>query len=446
MNSFDYWQWRQQQLSPQQQYPQPPGPNDWTNNIQPDGSIAGAQVTATPRPTPVQQAAGAVGQVGGLGAGSAVGSQLGGMLSGAPPAVVPPSTVSSGIPGATSGYPATEALLQGGSQAGIAQGMSAAAPTTGSGWLGATGAPTGALGSAGAIAAGGLTGYQQAQGIKDVAQGNKLSVGEQATLALPTFGASFLYNPVRQYFTSGKDKAQHDRDSWRSDLVEARFLNPDFTYTDGDVTFDWGKDGNARLPNSGKDPLTGQDWRHYYDVDWSKDSAGGIVAAANPLAAVFAGGDKKRTRDIAGYITNTAMAGGDPIKVIQGMIAKAGMDHDKLYGAIHLMSKSQGGSLDDSVADAYKNGLDQLYGVGHYEGQGSKLGTPDIQPGQKQGQQTAKPSNPPAGSPQQPTAKSSPFVGSPNYTPKPGYGTRVSPGVYKDAKGQTYLSKDGKLK
>ena len=303
-----------------------------------------------------------------------------------------------------------------------------------------------ALGAAG-LAAGAATGAAQIGGIKNIADSQKMSVPQAAALALPTFGASLLYNPIHNLFSSSKDKDQHSRDGVREKLVEVGFLNPDYSLTlpDGSA-FDFGKDGNARLPNEGVDPLTGEPWRHYYDVDWSKEgkNIGGVVAAVNPLAAAFANGDKKLTRDLAGYLTNAATQGGDPIQNIMSFVEKAGMDHDKLYGAIHLMSKSQGGSLDDGTADAYKNGLDQLYGVGAYKGKGSQLGAPPNRPGDKEPASNPV-SNPPAGSPQQPTARTSPFVGS-ALNARPGMGVRQSPGVYLDPRtGKNFNSKDGKL-
>lgn len=392
--SYDpFYQQLLEQLK-QQGWKAPPGPNDWVNNIQPDGSLAGAQVTATPPGygTPKPPGLGQqVAQTGGQVTGAALGQQAASWLSGSAPSLSAPGAVSSGSTaavGSGSGYPMTEALLQGGSQEGIAQGMSAA-PTQAS-WF-ASIAPmlqwAGVAGIGAYTAKTGLDAWKNSQ----YSAGNPMTGLKEGIKAagplnfVPVLGQlPWIAGALGAQFGSGKDKDQHMRDQVREELVKTGFLNPDFTLDLGNgETLDFGKDGNARLPNEGADPLTGQDWRHYYDVDWSKEGAGGIVAAVNPLAAAFARGDKKLTRDFAGYLTNAAMKSDNPLEAIQGFIEKAGMDHDKIYGLIHLMSKSQGGNLDDSLADAYKNGLDQLYGVGAYEGKGGQFGNPDIRPGEK---------------------------------------------------------------
>lgn len=114
---------------------------------------------------------------------------------------------------------------------------------------------------------------------------------------------------------------------------------------------------------------------HGYDVDFDQEGVGGIVAAVNPLAGLLAGGNDKLTKDIAGYLTRAATASGDPMKNIMAMYQKLGLGHDQIYGAIHMMSEE--GKLDKEKADAYKNGLDELYGVGAYEGRGPRFGDPN---------------------------------------------------------------------
>lgn len=425
----------QQNLGPKQ----PPGPNDWTNNVRPNGTLAGAQVTPQPpgygQPRPAQAVNPAVT--------GAIASQI----SGNTPSMTAPWEASSGLTAPGSGYPATEAALQGGDAAlstPLVGGSSPVPPTT---WFSSIGPylQGAAVLGIGAYTAGkGLEALKNSEfSSKNPLTGLKEGIDAAGPLnAVPVLGQlPWIAGALGAMFGSGKDKDQHMRDQVREELKSTGFLNPDFTLTlPNGESFDWGKDGNARLPNEGIDPLTGKDWRHYYDVDWSKEKAGGVVAAANPLAAAFARGDKKLTRDFAGYIANSAMASGDPLKGIHGFIEKAGLDHDKLYGVIHLMSEGQGGDLDDDLADAYKNGLDQLYGVGAYKGKGSQLGTPDIKPGEQR-----KESEVPTFLTQQ--TKRSPFLSSPLNTPAPGMlgKQRVSPGVWKDEKGQ-YFSKTGARK
>ena len=412
------------------------------------------------QPPPASQQIGQfTGQVGGTAAGSAAANQISGLFS-APPPIVDPATVSTSASGssaasaASSGYPMTEAVLQGGDVA-TATTPGTTAPT----WF-ASIAP--ALQWAGVLGIGAYTGMAGLDAYKEGEHkgwGGGLKEGIESAGALnavPVLGqVPWLAGAISGGLGGKKHKDQYARDAIRGELVKTNFLNPDFTFTlPNGSTFDFGKDGNATLQNEGVNPLSGKSDRGYYDVDWSKPDVGGIVAAVNPLAAAFARGDKKLTEHFAGYLTNAALSGGDPRENIGFMIQKAGLDHDKLYGLVHLLSKSQGGELDDKIADAYKNGLDQLYGVGAYKGKGGQFGTPDIKPGDAihTTDQSVKPvdvktpqvTNPPDGSAQQPTDRNggrrSPFIGSAlnaRFGPQ-----RISPGIWQDEKG-TYKSKTG---
>lgn len=83
----------------------------------------------------------------------------------------------------------------------------------GQGWLGG-----GGLGMAAAIPAGAFTGYQQATGIADALKGDDMSFMQEAALALPTFGASFLVDPVKDMFGWG------DQDMWKTEGNRLREL------------------------------------------------------------------------------------------------------------------------------------------------------------------------------------------------------------------------------
>ena len=273
-----------------------------------------------------------------------------------------------------------------------------------------------------------------------------MSLTEQAALALPTFGLSFAYNPLRKMFGSRKGQEQLDRDAVRKMLKEKGFIDNDY---------------NIDLPNGQKFNIGKDGGEPWYNVDFSQPGIGGLVAAVQPLAAFITGGNKKLTNDFAGYLTNAAHSGGDPMENVMAMYQKTGMGHDQIYGAIHLMSQpgphGEKPVLDQATADAYKNGLDQLYGVGAYEGQGPKFGTPpasatppkmpnSMVTGTKPVQGSGVSATPPqgsAGGAQQPTNKpQSPFVGSGLNRTSPGGPMRISPGVWSDSKGQ-YLSKTG---
>jgi len=64
--------------------------------------------------------------------------------------------------------------------------------------------------SAGGIAAGAATGAEQGLGVANFAQGKPLNIGQQAALALPTFGLSFLANPIENALGIGHSQTIYD--------------------------------------------------------------------------------------------------------------------------------------------------------------------------------------------------------------------------------------------
>ena len=219
----------------------------------------------------------------------------------------------------------------------------AATPVAGMGLTG--GAFGSALGLAG-LGAGAYLGYQGIKGIGNAINGEDLDLQQQAALALPTFGLSFLSNE----FGSGKDKDQLARDAVRAQMKETGFLGPDdynITLPDGTV-FDIGKDGDNKL----------------YNVDFSQAGVDGVVRAVDPLAAIMTGGDAKLSRDYAGYFTNASMGGADPLANARALYEKAGLDHSSAYGNVWNLYNA--GKLDAARRDGYLDSLDQAFGVGAY--------------------------------------------------------------------------------
>lgn len=224
--------------------------------------------------------------------------------------------------------------------------MEAAAP----GWLGAGGT----LATAGGIAAGAATGYEQLKGVSSALQGDDLSFTEQAALALPTFGASFLVNPINKMFGSSKGKEQLSRDEVRKMLKERGIIDDKYRIQNADgSTFDIGKDGGEPL----------------YNLDLTDPNKVAMIPAADALTAILTGGNKKLTSDFTGYFVNAATSSGDPAQNLMSYYQKLGLDHDTAYGMIHEMSQpDENGKakLDKETVDAYKNSLDSFFGVGAY--------------------------------------------------------------------------------
>lgn len=147
------------------------------------------------------------------GTGDAVSGMFG--MGGSPAAAVPTANAAAAAPTAagTMGTSAASAAPYGvmtdagGSAIGTMAGESAAGAVpaaTGQGLFGMSGVSP-LMGAAG-LAAGAYTGYQSLQGIKNIASGEDMDWQQQAALALPTFGLSLAYNPVKKLL---------DKDEWK---------------------------------------------------------------------------------------------------------------------------------------------------------------------------------------------------------------------------------------
>jgi hypothetical protein len=73
-------------------------------------------------------------------------------------------------------------------------------------------------------------------------------------------------------------------------------------------------------------------------------------------------GKNKQFTDMTGLYANLSKKGVSP----QSLTEAYGLDHDKLYGAVHLAQ--QKGEISQEFGDALKNGLDESFGVGAYAG------------------------------------------------------------------------------
>lgn len=225
----------------------------------------------------------------------------------------------------------------------VSQGGAGAVYGTGSPSMFAAGGPV--LQGAG-IAAGAGTGYLQGSGVYNAAQNKDMSLAEQTALALPTFGLSYAFNPIKHALGGKKDQDQQRRDHIRDNLIQAGISDDAYNINGVDI----GKDGGFLLENG----------LHPYDVDFNKEGAGQTVANINPLAAIMAAEDGKGTSDAAGLLFNSI---GDDREKLLAAYDKVG-GHDGAYATINQMAAD--GILPRETADAYLNGLDQLFGVGAY--------------------------------------------------------------------------------
>jgi hypothetical protein len=161
-------------------------------------------------------------------------------------------------------------------------------------------------------------------------------------------------------FGTTKNADQVYRDRVRKDLQKSEFLDRDnkndytFTFADGS-TFDFGKDGNAKLVNS-----DGKGERKYREIDFSNSLAQTGLNATNGLAhLVTAGVDwKKGTNiDYAGYFTNAVTEGAKDEATIKArakeLYTRAGFDTiEKADAAFDAMAKAE--RISSKTAEVFK--------------------------------------------------------------------------------------------
>ena len=241
----------------------------------------------------------------------------------------------------------------------------------------------GAFLPAAGIAAGAATGYAQATGIKDLATGNKMDWKEAAALALPTFGLSLLGPFVghSKNYTDGKTREKM--------LNKLGGLNaPTAAGTNYTVTPEQFR----------KDPNT-------YKYDQAAPSMAEDIGAGQAIAFSLTGkkpGDKG-FNDMTGLFANAHKNGVDA----QTLASQYGQNYNTIRASI------ESGDISRQIKDSLLNGLDQSFHVNAWAN-------------------GAKPNAviPAAGA--QGGAAAGTAAGA----------QRVSPGVWKDAKGQ-YNSKSG---
>lgn len=331
-------------------------------------------------------------------------SSVGNSLSASVPFSFNPAAT--GISGLSAAAPAAPELLSAGWS-----GAAPAAPEL----ISATAIPeTGGLGSALSTAGqiigpvvGGLGAYDLFSHNDDLQQGGSALQGAASGAAIgspfgpPGMAIGAIIGGISGFlhakFGSSKGKEQLERDAVRSHLQENGILDDNYMLTLADGTrFDLGKDGNALLDNVGAN-IDGKRQRHYYDVDFSDPANAQRVAALNPLAYIIAGGNDKRASDLVGMFTNAIASSKDKDSNIASLYSQFGMDHGTAYNTIDQMVKEN--KLDAGKADAFKNGIDELFGVGAYAG-GNKPKPVTPPPQQAPAPQQAAP-QPTPGQPQQ---------------------------------------------
>lgn len=177
----------------------------------------------------------------------------------------------------------------------------------------------------------------------DLLKGNKESWGDadwqgksgRVIAGMATGGIS----EIARALMGGKNKDQQGRDSYRSQLKDSGFYDPEYNLqlTDGSKV-NMGLDGSVKN----------------YNVDFSQEGIGDIVAMVNPLAQIVSGGDEKKRSDLAGELTNAIKNSADPRAEARALYQKYGLDPSAAQGLL--------GQIGGEDAAAYQHGVGQVFG------------------------------------------------------------------------------------
>lgn len=212
--------------------------------------------------------------------------------------------------------------------------------------LGAGGAAT----LAGPLAAAAIIGPPTISGVQNLLAGNDLSTSEQAALALPTFGASFLVNPIKKLFGgSKKSKEQLERDAVRDSLRKTGLGDKlEFPGVQGTIRFDFGK---GQIAN----------------IDQGSKLARETVALTNALAQVVTGGKERLAEDFNAIFANAVLGQGlkaevaptqnyeDVLRNTRSLMKTIGITPRQAAG--ELTKLYQGGKV---TAEEFKVGIQKL--------------------------------------------------------------------------------------
>lgn len=269
--------------------------------------------------------------MGGSGSAGATGTALAGSVPATPTIVG-----SQGVSGVGTAMNGGTMMADGTIVGGSGNGLLATAPgSMGAGFLPAAG-----------VAAGALTGGLQAKGLYDAAKGDSMNFASQAALALPTFGLSFAYNPIKKMFGSKKAGERKARQAGRNNAEDAGLIE-DGKYSLADGS---GFDIAEFRKNTGKQA---------FDIDWAaNDPERDVkVGAVNSLAAALAGKDQKLRSDLAGELYNAYGSSGDFWNNIKTAADKKG-GANAWAGALQ---NNKG--LKDTDRAVFMSGLDSIYNV-----------------------------------------------------------------------------------
>jgi hypothetical protein len=194
-----------------------------------------------------------------------------------------------------------------------------------------------------------------------IMKGERISGSAQVATALPTAGASFLYNPLfgqGGVFGSGKDKAQVNRDQIRKQLQQNGIVGSDWNlkFQDGS-TWNLGADGGAKFVGA-----DGKTQFSYYNHDATNPLTEQARNALLPLTDLITGGDSVLTSQFNAYFSNAVTNGVTDPKAMMARVKelyqKFGLTKEQATQA--LQGLAQAGKIDSQRAGVLANTVNTL--------------------------------------------------------------------------------------
>lgn len=190
--------------------------------------------------------------------------------------------------------------------------------------------------------------YFAGSGISNVVQGNKLNIAEQAALSIPTFGGSFLFNPISDFFGFGGGGQKSREREAREALLDQLFSgNTSFQGTSGTLNLSAGN----------------------FNPSGKFDGKG--TALVNPFAQILTGGDDKLGGDLAGIFENAvteAETFNEAIINTRSLMGKLGISAEEAKQQVEELFLDGAISLKEFNADMENLNIlsqDNLDGIGN---------------------------------------------------------------------------------
>lgn len=240
------------------------------------------------------------------------------------------------------------------------------------------GGPAGTLGGLAGLGAGAYTGYQQATGLNDFFQGDRLSTPQQIALALPTFGVSLFSDQIQDTLGFGPSEETLDRREADQFLQGLGFLNDDFnlSLSDGtEVDFtnpgqvqNFGTENVFNLDDEYLQGLADRGTRANYELDPTNPLSGTAAAYLNPLGAILAQeGDLDLGREkLVGWLANAILQNSqidtesELLKEVQNLYSQLGLNRDSAQQM--LSGYLDSGALDQKLYDTFSHDIN-YYGL-----------------------------------------------------------------------------------